>query len=1450
MHSLVSIQSVRRPERDRNLDKHEIHYAIETQPSFVPGQLPLLTLSGWAFSSQGPLTLEVILDEVLLLSFRSDRCRDDVYRGHFGSPYSLLSGFELSFPERALADVSAGRLSLRARSGDTSETIWSWGGGAVPGNAVGSTKEIREFLQRQKRQLSQARIADTPDSLSVFLPSCFAEKDIGLISSLKAEADSREVSLKVYCPQSLSAALSAALSEALDSVVGAESATRSDTLSLVPDAEMFSQLSAVARKGKDSDLLFWIEGGCDVSFLSAGDMLADYLQLPEISLLCPALYGSGELSAAAGIALADIRSAASVKGASVPALSLSSRLASVWLSSCGVLRDVFSLQGSKDGLDRFRGLLEQNVPLHVDLRQPLQRSGNEHPFYPAKEKMQMQFMIDNQLSFSNSDGSEQRVFFVLPDNWKTQGTLGVERRQILNLARYFKAEGANVCFVADCDEPERDYFYTYSVLSLEAFKASRFAASETQEDGWIIATHWRAVRAAHAMRYHLALPVIAFFQEQSEQHYQEFGREHLDLCRWAYQSLPLVISSSAAVQASTEVPDAVLPIGVSLLDTLSPQAVQAVDVSDAAKKARVLCVFADHTAPFTRSILQAIAALKQAVPNLAVTMVDARVEGNDSAELVLLADSLVRQPADSSLQELYDSHDVLIDFRLFGTESSVCLEAASAGLLALCATRDAVGSIPWTVDVSDAAGFATEVAGILTNAARQQKVSETLSADCQQKVASIEPGFSELLAQRYRDLKEKSAAERSDRRGVSVILPIYCALDATVQCIRSLLKYAPEDYELILVNDVSDRGTTRALRAIVADNPRLQLIDKKINGGFVQSCLSGYAAAKPENDIVLLNSDVVLTESTLDALQNAAYARGDIGLASVLSTNSPHLQIELNPGDSLESAARTIRSIHSPTRPTVVTPEGQLLYIRRWALDRFGFFDSVYNRGFCEESDLCMRMYLHGVDMVVADDTLILHRKSESFGLEGGLQYKRENRPIFDARWARYYWTIYPLFLERDPLQGLRSKYAATAVALEGPKAPLAIRHLPDALSTLSQQNFSSRRTELFSGGEVVFLVPSVILGGGTLSVLQHANELMLRGIEARVLSLSEPDPIPFPWLAPPIAVSPEQLLELNWTNQKLVATFWLTSYYVKAVSQRYQGVSPYYYIQDYEPWFYSRPDHMPTIAEVEKTYELGLRGVAKTNYLQDVVTEHHGGVVDVITPGVARTVFYEGTQDQHLARPRVTAYFRPRTPRRGGKECIEVLKRVKQRVPETKICLFGESAEEHEELSQLFEFKGKLAQSEVAKLYRETDVVLDMSFWHGFGRMGIEGMASGAVPVLSDSGGVRRYAIDGENSFIVPHDAIDLAVERIVLLLKDRELRMRMRQNALEMSRSMSEQKAVDDWLDIFEVSGFRSDSQAGLIHGVEAEVAATRDDVSEQRAAVNKTAGNTPSMRVANLD
>ena len=73
--------------------------------------------------------------------------------------------------------------------------------------------------------------------------------------------------------------------------------------------------------------------------------------------------------------------------------------------------------------------------------------------------------------------------------------------------------------------------------------------------------------------------------------------------------------------------------------------------------------------------------------------------------------------------------------------------------------------------------------------------------------------------------------------------------------------------------------------------------------------------------------------------------------------------------------------------------------------------------------------------------------------------------------------------------------------------------------------------------------------------------------------------------------------------------------------------------------------------------------------------------------------------------------------------------------------------------------------------------------------------MSAGAVPVLTKSGGVDRYAQDGENAFLVDLDNPEEAAERVITLAKNRELRLTMRESGQKIVKNFTEQQAAEDW-------------------------------------------------------
>ena len=84
----------------------------------------------------------------------------------------------------------------------------------------------------------------------------------------------------------------------------------------------------------------------------------------------------------------------------------------------------------------------------------------------------------------------------------------------------------------------------------------------------------------------------------------------------------------------------------------------------------------------------------------------------------------------------------------------------------------------------------------------------------------------------------------------------------------------------------------------------------------------------------------------------------------------------------------------------------------------------------------------------------------------------------------------------------------------------------------------------------------------------------------------------------------------------------------------------------------------------------------------------------------------------------------------------------------------------------------------DIAGFLSYVDVLVFPSWVEGFGLPPLEAMACGAAVIVTDSGGVREYARDGENSLVVaPGDAaaIARAIERLALGTDAAALRQRL---------------------------------------------------------------------------
>lgn len=109
---------------------------------------------------------------------------------------------------------------------------------------------------------------------------------------------------------------------------------------------------------------------------------------------------------------------------------------------------------------------------------------------------------------------------------------------------------------------------------------------------------------------------------------------------------------------------------------------------------------------------------------------------------------------------------------------------------------------------------------------------------------------------------------------VSVIIPIYNVERYLKQCLKSVLNQTYKDMELILVNDASPDGSLTICKQFAERDPRITIIDKKVNEGVDMARFSGLDAAKGEYIYFIDPDDWLARRDIIELMVNKADETG------------------------------------------------------------------------------------------------------------------------------------------------------------------------------------------------------------------------------------------------------------------------------------------------------------------------------------------------------------------------------------------------------------------------------------------------------------------------------------------------------------------------------------------------------------------------------------------------
>jgi len=243
---------------------------------------------------------------------------------------------------------------------------------------------------------------------------------------------------------------------------------------------------------------------------------------------------------------------------------------------------------------------------------------------------------------------------------------------------------------------------------------------------------------------------------------------------------------------------------------------------------------------------------------------------------------------------------------------------------------------------------------------------------------------------------------------VDIIVPIYNAYEDLQICLDSIYRNTDlQNNRLILINDnSSDERIKPYLEEQAKTWHNVLVIHNDSNKGFPANINLGMAQSQ-DNDVILLNSDTVVTRNWVEKMLTCAYSDSAIGTVTPVSNNATLCSVPnfcqentLPERLSIDKAAEIVERCSFHAYPDITVAHGFCMLVKREVIDTIGNFDAeTFERGYGEENDFCNRAEQAGYKHVMCDDTYIYHSGTKSFISKEKEEYIRLHERILYQRY-------------------------------------------------------------------------------------------------------------------------------------------------------------------------------------------------------------------------------------------------------------------------------------------------------------------------------------------------------------------------------------------------------------------------------------------------------------------
>jgi len=229
-----------------------------------------------------------------------------------------------------------------------------------------------------------------------------------------------------------------------------------------------------------------------------------------------------------------------------------------------------------------------------------------------------------------------------------------------------------------------------------------------------------------------------------------------------------------------------------------------------------------------------------------------------------------------------------------------------------------------------------------------------------------------------------------------IIIPVWNQLEATRECVDSIIVNTRHPYRLILVDNASGGDTRDYLNRISREYPdKILVIRNSENLGFIKAVNQGIRRSIAPY-VCVLNNDTLASDGWLKELVWFAAKHGDVGLLNPLCNGHE------SRGKSVNGYAREISKDRGKYME-MNQCQGFCMLVKREVLDKVGMLDERFGLGGFDDTDYSMRAHKTGYRCVCVHSAYVYHKEHRSFNAMGNrkkLQSKAEVE--YFRKWHRH----------------------------------------------------------------------------------------------------------------------------------------------------------------------------------------------------------------------------------------------------------------------------------------------------------------------------------------------------------------------------------------------------------------------------------------------------------------